>query len=535
MCIKLIRHYQCSTTVEHVCEYIIRCSNPTYMIEDLVGLNVPGRRRRPCLDEGTLESREEWYEQACPDCSGENVAPRTECVRAVDHGIPGRDDEYRHRYFNDPDSVPDDDAVSVYAQNLAFWLLASMHMPGRRFDVLNPMTGPGPMGDESNPLVMDERRMYVLNELICQVYPEHGCLCKLGLDESAMQEGRREFGHQLPSRGCPCFATQKPWLCNWATHFRREAARDLWLRLTSTEDRLDAELAYNLQERTFLQCAVLGKAAAATKGEASPEALPVLEVWQPPRDAIADRDWILGRDARLMVSFCEDRHFEEEPEKEEGVIPEHEKNFLRLEARASLLPWATFILMHDSGLTIRRAREILAFFAARVLRYNPEWREFKPQLLAYDACDRLKVLANERPDDVADWAWMTLAPFLSDPDVDKILRLSYVVWQQRDRQRVSAVCRNMVAATKAEFEALRESGDTRCPICFEDFDDHVSALSTHPVQNRRCYERGHRHWLNAACLVRFARTLLNADDEDAAPGPRCPICLTEFGDCTSEE
>ncbi|KAK3300769.1 uncharacterized protein B0H64DRAFT_449238 [Chaetomium fimeti] len=537
MCIKLIRHYECSSTVKHVCEYIIRCSNPTYMVEDLGEIMyVPGRRRRPCLDKGTLDTREEWYDdQACPDCTGENVAPETPCTRAREH--TGGDDYNPHVYFEEADEieddsdsdddafyayeVEDDNAISVYAQNLAFWLLAYMHSPSNPFDYINPLPGT-PMGDTDNPRVMAERRMYVLNELLCPVHPEHGCLCKLDLDREALAAGRREFGHQPPAVGCSCLAAQKPWLSNWAAHIRREKARSLYFELVKSENGADLEIAYGLQERIFAQCAALVKRAAAAKEESSPEALPVLEILQLPSDAIADRRRVLRKDAKLMVSLCEREHHEERHERHD------EDSWNRLQGRASLLPWVNFILAHDSGLTLRRAREILGFFTTRVVRYKRKWREFKPRILDYDACERLRVVASERPNDVCYWARETLGPYVKSTDFDTKLGKDYVDWQLEDRTRASIVSRNMTKASDEKFEALKESGDTQCPICLEDFE-------TKPVQNWRCYQRGHRHWVHAPCLVKFGRTLLDRNRDDVAPAPRCPICRTEFEDFTLEE
>ena len=518
MCIKLIRHFQCSATVEHVCEYLARCSNPTYMVEDLWRQGL-GRERRPCLDEGTLETREEWYEHACSDCTGENPAPMKECVCAIDHAISGRNDDYRYEYFNNPDIVPSDDAVRVYAHNLAYWLLAYMHEPDQPFDIDEPPPSVEHISYEAPPsIVWDERRTYVLNELLCQVSPGHGCLCRLSVDEDAiLTEGRREFVFMEDDLGCSCPSTQDPWLCNWALQIRRDTAKDIYFQLTNLGGNLEMESAYRLQERVIKECKRLGEAAAA-KGPSAPEALPVLEIQHPLGDAVAERNWVLGRDARLMTGGFENR-----------IPDEDEEEYGRHMSRASLLPWAVFILVHDSGLTLRRAREILALFAAKVVRYNPLWQDFKPQICGYDACERLAAVASQRPMFVEYWVGETLGPLVTDLTVfSKRLEMKYRLWQHQDRDRVACVRNNIITATDAQFQWLRETGDTRCPICFEDFDDHVSALSKNPVQNRFCYERGNKHWVGAACLIKFARILYNTADEEAAPPPRCPICRTDF-------
>ncbi|KAH6650342.1 hypothetical protein F5144DRAFT_625400 [Chaetomium tenue] len=527
MCIKLIRHFKCSATVEHTREYLARCSNPTYLIEDLVG-SLPGPggvARRPCLDEGTLETREEWYRQTCPDCTGENEAPKEGCVGAIDHDILGRGDDRRYEYFNNAHLVPYDDAVNVYAHNLAYWLLADIYSPNRSYlkDIL------GPMGDYSDISVWQERNTYVMNELLCHADPGHGFLCKLVPDVGTLDEEGREICHQPAHEGCPCPSTQKPWLCNWALHLRRQAARNLYFQLMDTEGSLD-EANYELQEEVINHCAEMSKVAVADaiadKGPSAPEALPVLEIQHPLGDALADREWVLGRDARLMAHFFERRVLDEDFEPLGNA---------RYVSRASLLPWAVFILTHDSGLTLRRAREILALFASKVVRYYPNWQDFKPQLLTgYDACERLAAVASQRPLYIPEWVRDTLGPLTDSSSFNKKTEMKYTLWQMQDRDRVDSVYANIVTATDAEFQALRESGDARCSICFEEFDDHVSALAKNPVQNWHCHSRGNKHWMNMTCLTKFARELYNLADEDAAPPPRCPICRTPFEDLESE-
>ncbi|EAQ92900.1 predicted protein [Chaetomium globosum CBS 148.51] len=531
MCIKLIRHFECSIMVEHTREYLARCSNPTYLIEDLVG-SLPGPGglgRRPCLDEGTLETREEWYKQACPDCTGENEAPKEGCSGVIEHNIPGRGDDRRYEYFSNAHLVPYDDAVNVYAHNLAYWLLANIYSPDRS-RIRNSTLWSGPMGTYSDISVWQERNTYIMNELLCQVDPGHGFLCRLAVDESIPDEESTEFGLQLPHEGCPCPSTQKPWLCNWALHIRREAARDIYLQLMDMSNGILDEANYKLQQEVINHCGNISKLTAANaiadKGPSAPEALPVLEIQHPLGDALVDRGWVLGWDAGVMAELFACRVLDEDDEPLGSA---------RHVSRASLLPWAVFILMHDSGLTLRRAREILALFASKVVRHYPDWRDFRPQLLTgYDACERLAAVASLRPLYIPDWVNKTLGPLLNITDFNTKTRIKYTLWQKQDRGRVNSVWANVVTATDAQFQALRESGDTRCPICLEEFDDHDSALPKNPVQNWHCYCRGNKHWINMTCLTKFARTLYNLADEDAAPPPRCPICRTTFEDSESE-
>jgi hypothetical protein len=433
--------------------------------------------------------------------------------------IPGPAEEARlEGYFSNADSVDDTDAVSVYAQNLAYWIFSYLDAD----EVSYSDDGPFPMiPAEELAAAQDERRTCVLNELICQVHPEHGSPMRM----VPYEEGEEmQFDLETPVDGCGCLSTPRPWLRNLALLVRRTVSTRVYVRMVQSdgddEGQGQPNLArtYDREQRIFQQCAALQKAAT-EKGPSAPEALPVLEMLHLPKEAVDQRARILEQDARALILCCR---------ADIAQLGGDRQEFERHETRASLVPWASFILTHDSGISTRRAREILALFAARVVRYNPEWDEFKPQIWGHDGCQRLARRANKYPGFVSAWANDTLNMFKDAAAADfdeEISNTRYADWVAEDRERVAVVRRNLVTASQAQLEELRASGDAVCPICLQNFDDHPTARSKCPVQNRRCHEGGHAHWCGLPCLIRFARTLYGEDIE-----PRCPICRTSFED-----
>jgi hypothetical protein len=97
--------------------------------------------------------------------------------------------------------IPDDSIgikVQEYLQNLAYWMYASMCSPGSLLAEAGENIEHG----------QDERHMGVLNELICNVDPNHGSPWRLQRDT----EG--EYMFLTLADGCDCLATQNPWLSN---------------------------------------------------------------------------------------------------------------------------------------------------------------------------------------------------------------------------------------------------------------------------------------------------------------------------------
>jgi hypothetical protein len=192
MCIKLTRHFQCSASAEHECKYLVRCSNPDFRLEDMVpdeDGEPENRQFRLCQEDP--EFREEWYEEPCPKCTGEMDIPRTPPVRVVERGILDFED-------GDREGAGIGKKVLEYIQNLSYWLYASMCSPG------------SPLAQAGNNVRHGqvERRIGVLNELICKANPEHGSPWRI----QGVAEG--EFRFLTLAHGCDCLATQNPWLSN---------------------------------------------------------------------------------------------------------------------------------------------------------------------------------------------------------------------------------------------------------------------------------------------------------------------------------
>lgn len=168
----------------------MRCSNPAFVLEDLAP--VLDQDRQPRLCEEDPEYREEWYGEGelCPKCTGEADVPKTEPLRTLEQSVMnGLDDEQRAGVSR---------RAMEYLQNLAYWLFASMSLPG------SPLSQVGRPANNAE----DERRIGVLNELICQANPEHGSPYRL----QASREG--EFWFETLAYDCDCLATQNPSLSN---------------------------------------------------------------------------------------------------------------------------------------------------------------------------------------------------------------------------------------------------------------------------------------------------------------------------------
>jgi hypothetical protein len=250
----------------------------------------------------------------------------------------------------------------------------------------------------------------------------------------------------------------------------------------------------------------------------SPDALPSLDVLPTPKQG----DFVVR--ARLLQTVANSLlGVLQEEVSALGDADEQE----RFEARVELLGWVQYILIHDSGITTSRASVIQSTFILNAIRYKSYWRDLTPGFCTNDACMRLAQLANNHLTAVPQWVFDSLSPFCTTGFYTP-LRDNHANWVRRDRKRVDMVCQNIVRATEADLEAMMLDSDSNaaCAICLEDFEDHETALSKLPVQNRRC--QGHKHWANQACLVRFARTLHGV--EMVAPNPRCPVCRTEFTD-----
>jgi hypothetical protein len=516
MCIILDRHFRCSDTVFHVCRYYVRCSNPTFTIEDAVTANE--RAQRPCWAPGELQREEEWYDEQCPNCTGEIHIPKTRPVRFSNFGPPTDVEAVFLKYGA---GLDDKTSVSVYARNLAFLLLSYLYSPETGLGEEYPM----PDSAQEAKEVWNMRQVCVLNELICHVHPEHGSpwrLVKTGewVEETQTVEATG-WAFQTPAHGCECLSTQNPWLSNWALHIRRSIASDVYSQMVDPERSNNPELieeelehAYTIQKQFMANYRKLAKTCSCQ--------LPVLEVlrttkqWRDERHKALENDGaeLLGR-SEWDILQLEDA---EEPK--------------RLNARASLAEWVAFLLGVDSGLTLERARVILACFMAKVVAYDEHWRNFNETSSDSDPFKRLAHLANKYPDDVPKWVRGKLSPFQRAGFVESLYN-DCTRWERQDRERAAVVCRNIVRADETVLEALRQSGDGACAICLEPFEEHDTALSRLPVQNWRCHRTGHKHWSGHACLVKSARTLQGASL--VAPEPRCPMCRTDFEDPKPEE
>ncbi|KAL2255905.1 hypothetical protein VTK26DRAFT_2504 [Humicola hyalothermophila] len=517
MCIKLTRHFRCSGDVEHSCAYIHRCSTPILLCHATMN----GRLDQPCMED--LESLDEWYNEACPDCTGEICIPKTAPVRTqsspVKGGAAGGADMEKSGTDDSRGSSAGEAslAVSNYANWLARWLFALIYDPEGEFDRAELFA------DRNGEFVegaIEERLTTLAMELVCKVRPGHGMPWRLVREDrwddytETMFEGDLAF--VAAADGCDCLPTDQPLLCNWAAHIRRSVAAEIYHGIADPladtwrlgEHKIE-RCVYEMQEMALQRCREY-QTNIIDKGRSLLGQYPMLDMSCTQERTIIERSEILAEDtAALSRSYV-------------GEIPSlNREERERFMARAGLLSWARFILAHDSGLSIGRARAVFKFLADKVVRYDPGWQQHRPQIVGADHYRRLAYVANSYPNSVARWIDEMMPHFFQ-----KSAKLGSKWYQLVDKHnaRTRIVHKNMASASRRQLEEINEGG-TVCAICMDAFDDVVSVdRNSHlvPVQNRRCALQGSSHWSHKACLVRFARTL-----HDVAP--RCPVCRAEFG------
>ncbi|KAK4132375.1 hypothetical protein BT67DRAFT_443938 [Trichocladium antarcticum] len=520
MCIKLTRHFQCSETVAHTCEYLVRCSTPFVWSEHIIN----GWDDQPCLEAEELDVVEQWYDEPCSYCTGELCVPKTRPVRVnMRFG--------RGSTTTSLGEAAEGGAVAAYAEHLGRWLVAYLYEPSSDFFWSDAYLQQNVMDRGT----MDQRHMTILGELTCQIRPEHGCQWKFGRSRvwndntQTMEDG--DSLTLLPVEPCDCVSTRDPWLSNWALHVRRVgAARVLQNSARASDDRtyigqaLREEI-YQTQERlikshveirrNILRFSALGK-------------YPMLEVVPMERAQREQRADLLAQDNYNLVVACLG---------EVAQLGPAERR--RCQSRSEVMIWVRLILAYDSGLTTQRARAILAFFAARVVKYDASWEGGEHHhltgILELDACRRLAYLANRCGGGLHDRVMATWREFSNERGsaFPTQLETRWADWERLDRARADAVRRGIVRPTQAELDEMRKSGDGDvCAVCLDRFGDHESAVSKLPVRNWKCSlngsgggdEPGTKHWCGAVCLMKYARTLQGS----SAPTPRCPICRTEF-------
>ena len=499
MCIKLTRHFRCSATVEHKCEYLVRCSSPFVWSDDIE----KGIKDQPCMEE--LDTGEEWYNEPCSDCTGEPPVPKTSPTRVV----------RLTQSKNEGEGV----AVGAYAEQLAHWLFVSMHEVGT-----NPFFKD--KGNEWADKALMERQMSILGEMICHVRPEHGGQWELGRKDGwdeGTQTTREGVLDLLEGYGCHCLSTQNPWLCNWALHIRRKIAAGLYYGLAdpfqnkTTLDQAGLESLYEHQD-SLLQRHVEFRKRILDHGLSVQGKHRMLEVLPTELADRVERTRLLLDDSQNLVEL-----YKKEIEHVGSDENARRKSQARHESRASLMTWVRLILAYDSGLTIERARAILAYFAANVVKYDPGWKNYQPLPMEFGVCKRLAFMANKLYKRVPDWVNSTTGKFTGE-GFPLDLTTKWEDWTRIERERASFMHRSIVEANEFEVDEMKESGDAVCGICLESFDDHVNAISNVPVQSRWCSYMGRSHWCGHACLMRFARTLQG----DGSSVPGCPICGDEF-------
>ncbi|GAB1310766.1 hypothetical protein MFIFM68171_00976 [Madurella fahalii] len=496
MCILLIRNFQCPGALDpHQCKYMLRCSTPSVYRN---AEKYEGALDFPCME--SLDTRTEWYDEACPACTGEISVPKTNPTKVVttphhDVAIPARD----------------------YAFCMATWLFVCIYeniTEDSSYHVPNPIAN-ATVGTARTSWIRDdvflERQIMVLSELMCQVRPEHGSLTELTVVLPEPRSGNQlDFSVERNER-CDCLATQQPYLTNWATDIRRRAAAVAYFNMMTGLNFFDLMLAFGNQEVFFrehqkIQTRILDK------NLSYQSRFPVPDMLRVSGEEVAHRTQVLAEDiAKLNAEYL-------------AQIPrEHASKgeTARHEARASLLQWVKIILARDSGITLKRARIILEWFANKVVKYDPDWAAFVPAP-GSSTWKRLAYFANACPYDTGRWVGYTTQVLGEGAYPERKMEGLCSDWEKEDRARAAIVQNNVVAASEAEIAELEHA---ECLVCLSEFKDHTTVFKT-PVRNPHCGSEHSRHWVSLPCIVKAARTLQGSDLTPRTP--ECPACRTKF-------
>ncbi len=186
MCILLVRHFEsCLTSegssVQHTRKYLIRCSLPNSPDLFTTGFD----RRFPCLR--AVDQLEEWYQQQCPECSGQSTEPHVKRTRK------------EWTFGSGPD---DDHAIRSYTESLRALFEACLRNDGNWI-----------INEQPN---LEDRGQRMLNflqlamaENVCRDVPEHGWV-------SPFEEHQDEFEIE-----CRCLGEATEAMGNFAVEIRR--------------------------------------------------------------------------------------------------------------------------------------------------------------------------------------------------------------------------------------------------------------------------------------------------------------------------
>ncbi|KAH6619463.1 hypothetical protein B0J18DRAFT_481951 [Chaetomium sp. MPI-SDFR-AT-0129] len=567
MCIKLKRRFLCAPGVYHTCEYLIKCSNPSFNIDHLISGTIANDNLPLCFQEENLEFREEWYytptdpghgddnRERCPDCTGEGDVPLREPVKVGTNpqGSQEPDDDgpmatkRRRVYFEFCRTAKSGgDFAMEYCNSLLIWLYTRMFSRLSSLCEALPDAAIVPTGwddddEELQLLEMADDMVYLFNELVCRATAFHPSPSRLlprddyPLDEQGGEDDG--LGFAFPSSGCSCRLTKKPFLNNWASHIRRKLANEAFAALMADGNgglAQDLRPALRHQEIVFARQKALQAAVERDERFKAVTSLPVLEIIRPSMSSRAFRNYTLTRDCDALLNRCRSEGKTRAPN---GLY----NHPLEQTARGELLTWARLILVHDIGISLSRARDILAVFGGLVVRFDPRPSPYSQEspLPAPDPVDFARCInetVNEHPTAVTEWVRETTKPFIEARDFEHPFADAATSYIHHEVYRYWLIRDNHKEATEAEFDALRRAGDDTCPICFETFDEHPPSTqySSRPWQNLVCYEKGRGHWCGAVCLLKFGRAI--SDDVTAfapnsvaeGPPPRCPLCREEF-------
>lgn len=482
MCLLLTRHYKCYTRDGQAVnpqshpprQWIQPCSSPLIVTREIRA----GTAQQPCLS--ALDTRDEYYNHPCPECTGGGVAsdgkPYVIETDGFDYAASG---ENKRAY---------DHAVHNFAIQLVklYYAWIDDHWRG------------GVDGPESQ---LPERAAIVVRELACR--------------EDASHRARD------PESGlfCCCLLTACPLLNNFASQRRFDMA--LQCCQSHVEEGRDSGGAWATHVRGVLRRA---------RDDAGNE-YEAISAWMTTRSpAVMSVVRPFGRGELQM----------RRDQLESMVAGVGTADVERIDSGPRCIYHVVAnmreILALDTGLTLERAKAILGVIrdammldgvpsetaqAARSLSresgFDLTWTDRLFELLAENAPMYWKRERYEMDfllgdgDRPIEWGWWN-SPVSANHRLG-LMEMEWFSHIQRHRQRLQEADRNIV-----DLDAIQIGPDARCAICGNDFTSNEAPFDV-PATPDRCAGT-HSEGFGRRCLLYFASTTTNV--------PFCPICRRPY-------
>ncbi|KAK3329809.1 hypothetical protein B0H66DRAFT_610864 [Apodospora peruviana] len=525
MCIKIIRHFACDVFGDHVCNYILRCSAPVQVL----------LRKDPDFEQACIKNhseREEWYDDACPDCTGFCVLPpQNPPSRVVERDL-GQQQLNNGSTSTEPFGLCETTLETVgsytnYLCRFIFYLATSNIFANDDIEPLQDLMMAPPSGGRPTLRKLTHKFSVLLQEILCKSNPSHGAANEMDHAQFEDDDGGVHHEHSLhPTFYCDCFFNPQQhlrFLSNPATHIRTLLTVRM-LQEMCQEDQSDPaarpvmEMLHNLQNAMTMAFGAMEKQ------------------WRKqPADLQTDVDMIflpyteLQHRIGTLKNLMTDAMSRFRQDIRRLYLPDEAAELKRLQDRANLVKIAIYLMAADVGVSLSRARMALSCLLTMVVGYDADWASFDPS--SPDRPNfhlrRLAYLANHNPRSVRYWADMVNWKLDSEDEHRKYER-KWGQWCEIMSARAEVVL-EIVRATSPDLARL-DPMEACCPACCEDLVQQKATESelVAPSANKWCHANGAAHWYCRNCLVRNALAIPSHAKGYTPPAPHCPTCRVPF-------